>query len=85
MPEEKDNSGTSSEARLRQYFKFCIKTDKSVYRQGFRKKPETMVQGGKGSVAPQFWSTINFNRPEKGAGFSSPPKYLVPKRLITNP
>ena len=42
-------------------------------------------QGGKGAVAPpQFWSTTNVNRPEKGAGFFSPPKYLVPQRLIAN-
>ncbi len=41
-------------------------------------------QGGKGAVAPQLWSAINFNRPEKGAGFFSPPKHLVPRRLIAN-
>jgi hypothetical protein len=35
-------------------------------------------------VAPQFWSTINFNRPEKGACFFSPLKYLVLQRLIAN-
>ncbi len=35
-------------------------------------------------MAPQLWSTINFNRPEKGAGFFSPPKYLIPRRLIAN-
>ncbi len=35
-------------------------------------------------MAPQLWSTINFNRPEKGARFLSPPKYLVLRRLITN-
>ena len=27
---------------------------------------------------------INFNRPEMGAFFFSPPKYLVPRRLIAN-
>ena len=42
------------------------------------------LQGGKGAVAPQLLSTINFNRPEKGAGFFSPPKYLVLQRLIAN-
>ena len=31
-------------------------------------------QGGKGAMATQLWSTINFNRPEKGAGFFSPPQ-----------
>ncbi len=35
-------------------------------------------QGGKGALGPQLWSTNNFNRPAKGAGFFSPPKYLVP-------
>ena len=35
-------------------------------------------QGGKGAVAPQFLSTINFNRPEKGAGFFSPPQIFGP-------
>ena len=36
-PEEEDESGIPWEARLRQYFKFCIKTDESVvYGQGFR-------------------------------------------------
>ena len=35
--EEADDSGIPWEARLRQYFKFCIETDESVvYGQGFR-------------------------------------------------
>ena len=33
-------------------------------------------------MAPQFWSMINFKRPEKGVVFLAPPKYLVPRRLI---
>jgi hypothetical protein len=41
-------------------------------------------QGGKGAVAPQLLSTINFIRPEKGAGFLAPPQNLVPQRLIAN-
>ena len=36
VPEEEEDSGIPSEARLRQYFKFCIETDESVYGQGFR-------------------------------------------------
>jgi len=48
----------------------------------FWKKPEKMFSGGKGGRGPQFRSTINFHRPEKGAGFFSPPKYLVPLRLF---
>ncbi len=36
VPGEDDDSGIPSKARLRQYFKFCIETDESVYGQGFR-------------------------------------------------
>ena len=36
VPEEEEDSGIPSEARLRQYFKFCIETDESLYGQGFR-------------------------------------------------
>ena len=32
-------------------------------------------QGGKGAGAPQLWSTINFDRPAKGAGFLVPPNF----------
>jgi hypothetical protein len=39
---------------------------------------KNVFRGGKGAVAPRFWSMINFNIPEKGAGYYSPPKYLVP-------
>ena len=38
------------------------------------------LQGGKGAVAPQLLSTINFNRPEKGAGFFSPPQIFGPAK-----
>jgi hypothetical protein len=45
------------------------------------KKQEKCFPGGKGAVASQFWSTINFNRLEKGVGFFSPPEYLVTQNL----
>ncbi len=64
--------------------------DKSLWDQifgGAKKKQKTCFQGGKGAVAPQFWSTINFNRPEKGAGFQrkgiSLPRHLSLPRKCT--
>ncbi len=34
---------------------------------------KNVFRGWKGAAAPQFWSTINFNRPEKGAVFLALP------------
>jgi hypothetical protein len=45
------------------------------------KKPEKCFQGGKGAMAPQLWSAINFNRPEKGAVFLAPPNIWSRKDL----
>ncbi len=34
--EERDDFSIPHEARLRQYFKFCIESDESIYGEGFR-------------------------------------------------
>ena len=43
-----------------------------------RKKPEKLFLGGKGGRGPHFWSTIIFNRHEKGAGEFEPPQIFGP-------
>lgn len=35
-PPTKEDDSTPSDAKLRQYFKFCIETDESIYGEGFR-------------------------------------------------
>ena len=46
VPEEEEDSGIPSEAKLRQYFKFCSETDESLYGQGFR--AAAMIHGRQG-------------------------------------
>jgi hypothetical protein len=46
-----------------------------------RRNQKKCFQWGKGAVAPQLWSTINFNRSEKGAFFLAPPNIWSHKDL----